>query len=74
MYLQLKNKKDTICKSRKHGLLRTNRSAPNMYTQTEVNELLTGTATSSDITSALTRTADNSTTFYQKRIYQKRWK
>ena len=37
-------------------------SAPKIYTKTEVNQLLTGSASSFDITAAIPETADTSTT------------
>ena len=41
--------------------------APNIYTKTEVNQLLSKIASSSDITSAKARKTDTSTT-YSKRV------
>ena len=40
--------------------------APNIYTKTEVNQLLSNKASSSDLTSAIAGEADTSTTYSKK--------
>ena len=43
-------------------------TAPNIYTKTEVNNLLTGKTSSSDITSAISGKADKSTTYTKSNV------
>ena len=60
---RIKNQTDKLIEVASHLTFTGDISAPNIYTKTEVHQLLTNATTSYDITSAISWEADTSTTY-----------